>query len=85
MLLCIVPARMPIRDGTEPDRVRTGPTNSRNDDGSQYAKEIISHDMHRALHEILVVYCCYALHTHGTCCMIHACSLYLYVVRFGIC
>ena len=66
-------------------RVRTGPTDSRNNDKSRYTKKIISHDMHQALHEILVVYCFYTLYTHGTCCMIHACSLYLYVVRFVTC
>ena len=65
-------------------RVRTGLTDSRNNDENRYAKKIISHDMHRALHEILV-YCCYTLHTHGTCCMIHVCSLYLYVAWFVTC
>ena len=66
-------------------RVRTDPTDSRNNNISRYVKKIISHDMHRALHKIFVVYCYYALHTHDTYCMIHACSLYLYVVRFVTC
>ena len=66
-------------------RVRTDPTDSRNNNICRYVKKIISHDMHRALHEILVVYCYYALHTHDIYCMIHACSLYLYVVWFVTC
>ena len=73
---------MPRRDGTEPGKGPTVPTDSRNDNENDMLKKIISHDMHRALHEILVVYCCYALHTHGIYCMIHACSM-LYGLVFA--